>query len=85
MTIFCSRDSEIDRKQWKLAFTHILFEAALFMNMVVMIVYWTCLHEQIISDFKGLEVVHMYIVHSFPATAFLINYLVTDVVLYDGH
>jgi len=44
MTILCSLDTKIEQSQQKLAITHILFETSLFMNIVVLIVYWGLLH-----------------------------------------
>ena len=85
MSILCSRDPEIETKRWKLAITHILFEAALFMNIIVIVFYWGLIHAHEIGNFKELGLIHMYIVHSFPTIAFLINFLNTDIVVYDGH
>ena len=66
-------------------FTHLLFEASLFMNIIVVIVYWGFLHKDGIGNFKGLEVVHMWMVHILPSISFIINHLATDVVICDGH
>jgi hypothetical protein len=84
-SIFCSMDSNLDKSQWKLAITHLLFEAGLFMNIIVVIVYWGFLHKDGIGNFKGLEVVHMWMVHILPAISFSINHLTTDIVIYDDH
>ncbi len=44
MTLMCAWDPKVERSQWKLALTHILFEVCLFMNIIVVIVYWGFLH-----------------------------------------
>jgi hypothetical protein len=85
MTILCSRDKAIETKKWKLAITHVFFEAALFMNLIVLTFYWGIIHQVEIDLYSGLGRFHMYAVHSFPAIAFLINFLNTDIVVYDGH
>ena len=49
MTIVCSLDTNVERSPWKLVITHILFEAALFMNIIVVVVYWGFLHKDVIG------------------------------------
>ena len=85
MTILCSRDKAIESKKGKLAITHVFFEAALFMNLIVLTFYWGIIHSVEIDLYSGLSRYHMYAVHSFPAIAFFINFLNTDIVVYDGH
>ena len=68
-----------------LAVTHICFEAAMFLNFIVMTVYWSMIHKQEIEKFEGFARFHMYSVHIVPCLAFLMNWAVTDVVLYENH
>jgi hypothetical protein len=49
MTVFCSLDLDVEKSQWKLAITHVLFEAGLFMNIIVIVVYWGFLHKDVID------------------------------------
>jgi hypothetical protein len=55
----------------------------------MLLVYWTLLHEECLVTYRELggdiAVAHTYIVHSVPALAILINFLLTDVVIKTSH
>jgi hypothetical protein len=68
-----------------LAVTQIAFEASMFMNLIVLVVYWSLIHAEEITKFSGWAKFHMYTVHIVPTVAFLINWACTDVVLHAGH
>lgn len=66
-----------------LALVHILFQMGLVMNLLVVVIYWCFIRD--FSNFEGIQLVHLITVHLFPALAFLFNWHLTDVVLFDGH
>lgn len=84
-SLLCSIDPNLHNKKSLLAATHLFFQAGMFMNFTVIIVYWGVLHDQLIHDFSGIQYIHMYTVHTLPSLAFIINWYCTDIVLYDGH
>ena len=72
--------------QW-LAVHHILFTASLIANSVVMIFYWTLLHEEQLTYYEGkpLSIFQLYWAHIFPGLSIFTNFAVTDVILRASH
>ena len=73
---------------------HLMYTLSVLFNLVTVVVYWSFLHEMIIEKFtsspnisaknkRGI-IFHMYIVHSLPALACLINALATNVIMKRG-
>lgn len=83
-SIVCSFYQAEKSRYW-LAITHMCFEISLFLNFVVMLVYWSMIHGQTIDQFTGFGRIHMYTVHIVPCIAFLMNWAVTDAVVYNNH
>jgi len=69
------------------ALHHMLYSFSIIMNLVVVIVYWSVLHEDAIAKHKDvpqvgwIRVIHLHTVHSFPAMSCLLNSYCTRVVL----
>lgn len=72
--------------QW-LAVHHLLFEASLTAYLVVVIFYWTLLHEEQLAHYKGrpLNIFQLYWAHIFPGLSIFINFAMTDVILRANH
>ena len=70
-----------------LAVHHILFEASLTANIVVVIFYWTLLHEEQLAHYQGrpLNIFQLYWAHIFPGLSIFINFAMTDVILRASH
>lgn len=81
-SLYCSRNP--DNKSM-LAVTHIAFQASMFMNLIVVVVYWSFIHAEEVKLYEGIGKVHLYTVHSIPSLSFLINWACTDVVLCASH
>ena len=66
-----------------LAFHHILFETALLMNIVVVTVYWSCLHTDSRRECEGnsWKILNCYWAHIVPFASILANFYFTDVVV----
>ena len=62
-SLLCSRRPD---SKPLLAVTQIAFEASMFMNLIVLIVYWSLIHVEEISKFSGYAKLHMYTVHIVP-------------------
>ena len=60
------------KPRW-LALAHMTFELAMITNIIMVVIYWTFLHQISIEKFKEnyWRTVHMYIVHSFPMLAIM--------------
>lgn len=53
-----------------------------------MTVYWGSLHQMTLVEYADLPyiaTVHTYVVHSAPAITFLLNFLMTDIVMKHSH
>ena len=68
-----------------LAVTHTAFELATILNFVVVIMYWSLIHNAVIEQFEGLAWFHMFVVHIFPAGSTLVNFYLTDIALVTSH
>ena len=87
MVLKCSFDSRISEKKGWLAATHIVFELATVLNVVVVSVYWPTIHFKVIQDYEDqlLHWLHQHLVHIFPCTAVLVIFLTTDLRIKAGH
>ena len=81
LVIWCSYDPKIESKKGLLAFIHILAEFATVFNVVTVGVYWTALHKGALIKFadEPLKILHMYLVHTFPAFSNLLIFATTDI------
>lgn len=65
---------------------HLLYSMSITMNFVVVTVYWTFLHQGALAkhrdvpDVGHLRVIHLYIVHTFPGLACLLNTCTTKAI-----
>jgi hypothetical protein len=64
-----------------------LFEVSLIMNIVVVTVYWSLLHQESISDCGGdpLKILNVYWAHIVPGFSVAVNFAMTDVVMRSRH
>ena len=68
------------------ALHHILFEMTFTMNLVVVCVYWSTLHEQSLGEcVNDWEVINTYLTHSIPFISTALNFCVSDHVLRASH
>ena len=68
---------------------HFLFEITSIMNLITTSVYWSLLHEETMltpeyRDFPDRQV-HTYFVHLVPLLFFVLNFLISDVVMKARH
>ena len=66
-----------------LAWHHIMFEVSLIMNIVVVSIYWSILHEESVLDCGGdpLKIINVYWAHIIPCFSVATNFGLTDVVM----
>ena len=87
LTMFAARSPELFGKHSGsvcLKMTHhILYSICIFSNFVVVSVYWTALHGFILKRFADRpdRIMHMYLIHIFPAVVGYANSYVTQTVL----
>lgn len=66
---------------------HLLYFLSIIMNLVTMTVYWTVIHEKQVIKQRAVPIVgegrvtHLYLVHTFPGFACLVNLFSTNVIL----
>ena len=65
---------------------HFLYCISMISNIVVMVVYWSVLHEEQLEKFKGQsgKIFHLYVVHLFPGISCFLNTLSSNIVLKRG-
>lgn len=70
-----------------LAAHHICFEIMFMMNFIVVVVFWSLLYNEAISDCAGdqKKILNVYYAHVGPGVSALINYAITDVRLTRSH
>ena len=80
-------DKRVNEKKGWLAFTHLLFEISAGLNICVVLVYWSIVHEKEIPKWthNNYMYAHMYLVHTLPALSLLMIFLSNDVVFKSGH
>ena len=88
VTLFaCARDDLIRQKTGWLAVAHAMFQTCALCNAVVVVLYWSLLHEHTLvknRDFPG-RAVHTYFSHSFPALSVLLIWWINEIRLYAAH
>ena len=64
-----------------------MFEVSLIMNIVVVSIYWSILHQESILDCKGdpLKIFNVYWAHIIPCFSVAVNFAFTDVVMRASH
>ena len=87
LVLKCSIDPHSKAKKGWLAATHIFFELATVINVVVVPVYWGTIHSTSIKNYEHNTMmwVHQYLVHLFPSLAVLVIFLTTDLKIKAGH
>ena len=62
---------------------HILTEIAVLFNLIVFILYWTIIHAVAYEKYKenAVQLLHMYLVHTFPALSMTMILATMDVQL----
>ena len=70
-----------------LAIHHILFEISLVMNVVVVCIYWSILHEESLLEAKGniLKIANCYWAHLGPAFSVWFNFSISNHILKSNH
>ena len=48
------------------------------MNLVVVTVYWSIIHASMVKELNEAEIVHMYLVHTWPAMCLLMTSMTTE-------
>ena len=80
LTIHNELVDNINEKKSRLAWNHFLFELSANITAMGTIIYWIFIHDKVLihygHDFWML--LHMYLLHSFPAIALIIVYCTTD-------
>ena len=85
LVIFYGQKRDINSCKGTLAFIHIILELALAFNIVVVIVYWCMLHPKVKLEYEGYRLLHMYLVHIFPAVSLLLTLKTIHFNLYEKH
>ena len=71
------------------ALHHYSFEAGFPLNVIVTLVYWAMLHEDFAENptyaIDQLQGVRIRLVHAFPLAFFVLNWLISDVVMPSEH
>lgn len=49
LTIKCARDIDISKKPTIMAWNHLTFEFAFFCEIIITVIYWTVIHEEVIK------------------------------------
>ena len=82
-----SLDPNIQTKKGQLAATHILFQLATVINLVVVFVYWLTIHSKVIENHSDstIDWLHQHLVHIIPCLAVVIVFLTTDIKIMAGH
>ena len=89
LSLKCSLDTAIvDKKGW-LAWHHFLFQITCPMNVICVLVYWSLLHAETITDQdisgKPIREFLMYANHITPFVFNWVNFAMTDVVMATNH
>ena len=85
--IWKSFDKEIgDRKGWLCAI-HLLTEVSCVTNLLTVIVYFSVIHPDAMERFKDnqMRILHMYLVHTFPAFGLGVIFATTDIQMTPSH
>ena len=83
----CAHDPAIKRKPGWLAFCHGLFQLCSICNSIVVVIYWSLLHESTLVKHYGNpgRTAHTYISHSLPAVSTVIIWWTNEIRLYANH
>lgn len=70
-----------------LALHHIFFELSFVMNIVVVTVYWTCLHEDSLREARRHlgKIINCYLAHILPCFTIMLNFAITNVIIKAEH
>ena len=87
VSLKCSLDTEIKKKQGWLTANHLLFEIVTPMNLLITLVYWSILRERALLTYANTasKAWHSTMVHSAPIICTLINFLVSNIVIKASH
>ena len=80
-------DLNYAKKYGKMAINHILITLSVILQSVITSVFWIFLWEDVQRRNIGmpLRVEYQVLLHTIPALAALVNFLITDVILYRDH
>mmetsp|Transcript_18641 Transcript_18641/g.17727 ORF Transcript_18641/g.17727 Transcript_18641/m.17727 type:complete len:145 (+) Transcript_18641:318-752(+) len=70
-----------------MAWHHLLFELSLILNIVITVVYWSLLHEELVLFYADddLRFFQVCVVHLLPLCCSIINLFITDIVFIQSH
>ena len=82
-----ARKQHINNHPGWLAFTHSAYTVCLICNVIVVIIYWSLLHEKTLLRHEGNigRTYHTYISHSFPCISILLVYWINEIRLHVPH
>ena len=83
----CANDRDIKQKFGWLAYCHALFQLCMICNCIVVVIYWTFLHELTLvkhHNYPG-RYVHTYFSHSIPFVSTALIWWANDIRLYVNH
>ena len=83
----CARDTSIKQKTGWLALSHALFQTCAICNTIVVVIYWSLLHQHTLIKNKNYpgRTIHTYFSHSFPALSMVLLWWVNEIRLYANH
>ena len=87
ISLKCSTDPQIGKKSGWLVAHHTLFEIVAPMNLLIFVVYWTMLREQVLSTIANtpMRARHSGLMHTMPLLWTIVNFMVTDIVMKASH
>ena len=80
-----------DAQKWSvlLRVNHVVFEVLPTLNTMVVSIYWSVLHEEVLNsvDYKGNQnrTFHLYVVHSLPFIFMIVHFCLTNIVVLKTH
>ena len=80
-------DLAYTKKHGKMAINHMLITLSIILQSIITFVFWVFLWEDVYRRNQGvpLRVEYQVLLHSIPAVAALINFIITDVIFYRNH
>ena len=87
LVLKCSLDPRIREKKGVLGLTHIVFELATSINVIVVLIYWPTIHFSTIHLYEDQFSTwfHQHLVHIFPCLSIIVIFLTTDLKIKAGH
>ena len=87
LTLKLSHQKNSKHHQHQLAAAHFLFTFTVILNLTIMPIYWSLLHELALIKFAGntCQINQLYFVHIFPTIAMVLLWFATDIRLDSSH